>query len=179
MTFLSQLAAETTETQSDIFTALGIDWRLLILQIIAFLVLVVLLGKFVYPWLMKAVDERQAKIDEANKAAEEARAQAEKNKEDITKLLAKARQQATEIVETAKLESAEIVGASEKKAQKTAEQIVADAHVQIDKDVENMRKQLYNETLELVGLATEKVVGASLSKPADKELITRAVKESK
>ena len=67
MNFLSQFAAETT-TNKDLFTALGIDWRLLILQIIAFLVLVALLGKFVYPWLIKSVDARQDGIEAAAKA---------------------------------------------------------------------------------------------------------------
>lgn len=180
MSFLSQFAAETTtEATGDIFSALGIDWRLLILQIIAFLVLVFLLGKFVYPWLMKSVDERQANIEAAAKAAAKAQEAAEKNNEKVAELLAEARKEASDIVSTAKQESAEIVSMSEKKAVKTAEQIVANAHEQINKDVENVKKQLYNETLELVGLATEKVIGATLTKKADSELIATAIKESK
>lgn len=180
MSFLSQFAAETTtEATGDIFSALGIDWRLLILQIIAFLVLVFLLGKFVYPWLMKSVDERQANIEAAAKAAAKAQEAAEKNNEKVAELLAEARKEASDIVSTAKQESAEIVSMSEKKAVKTAEQIVANAHEQINKDVENVKKQLYNETLELVGLATEKVIGATLTKKTDSELIATAIKESK
>lgn len=180
MSFLGQFAAETTtEASGDIFAALGIDWRLLILQIIAFLILVYLLGKFVYPWLMKSVDERQANIEAAAKAATKAQEAAEKNNEKVAELLAEARKEAAEIVNTAKLESAGIVSDSEKKAITSAEQIVANAHDQIEKDIENVKKQLYNETLELVGLATEKVVGATLTKKADSELIARAIKESK
>jgi len=177
MTFLSQFA-ETAAAESDIFTALGIDWRLLILQIVAFLILVFLLGKFVYPWLMKSVDERQANIEAATKAAAKAQEAAEKNTEQVAALLAEARKEAAEIVGTAKTESAEIVANSEKKARKSAEQIVADAHDQIEKDVVNVRKQLFNDTLELVGLATEKVVGGTLDKKADSALIAKTVKES-
>lgn len=179
MNFLRTFAAETTEASSDIFSALGIDWRLLILQIIAFIVLVFLLGKFVYPWLMKSVDERQANIEAAAKAAAKAQEAAEKNNEKVAELLAEARKEAADIVSTAKLESAEIVSTSEKKAVKSAEQIVANAHDQIQKDIDNVRKDLYNETLELVGLATEKVIGATLTKKADSELIASAVRESK
>ena len=180
MNFLSQFAAETTtEASGDIFSALGIDWRLLILQIIAFLILVFLLGKFVYPWLMKSVDERQANIEAAAKAAAKAQAAAEKNNDKVAELLAQARQEASEIVSTAKLESSEIVSVSEKKAIKAAEQIVANAHEQIEKDIANVKKELYNDTLELVAIATQKVIGATLSKNADSELIAKAVKESK
>ncbi|MFZ3009734.1 MAG: F0F1 ATP synthase subunit B [Candidatus Microsaccharimonas sp.] len=178
MTFLNQFA-ETTAAKADIFTALGIDWRLLILQIVAFLILVFLLGKFVYPWLMKSVDERQAKIDEAAQASAEAQKFAEKNKEEIAGLMADARKQAAEIVGTAKLESADIVATSESKARTSAERIVADAKDQITKDIANARKDLYNETLELVGLATEKVVRSTHAKKADDALIATAIKESK
>lgn len=180
MTFLSQFAAETAhETNADIFTALGIDWRLLILQIVAFLILVFLLGKFVYPWLMKAVDDRQKAIEDAALAAAKAQRAAEENQEKVEELLAEARQEAAEIVNTAKLESSEMLSASEKKAQKTAERIVADAQEQLGKDVEHARKALYNETLELVGLAAGKVARTKLDKKADAELIASTLKESK
>jgi F-type H+-transporting ATPase subunit b len=179
MTFLRQLAAETTESSSDIFTALGIDWRLLILQIVAFLILVFLLGKFMYPWLMKSVDERQANIEAASKAATAAQKAAEESKERVAHLLAEAREEASEIVSTAKLEAANMLETTEKKAKKSAERIVAEAQEQLDKDVERVKKELYNETLELVGLATEKVIGSTLTAKADKELIVSAVKGSK
>ena len=74
MNFL-QTFAETAETDGGLFGALGIDWRLLILQIVAFLIMVWVLGKFVYPWLMKSVDERQANIEAAAKAAKKAEAE--------------------------------------------------------------------------------------------------------
>jgi F-type H+-transporting ATPase subunit b len=176
---LSQFAAETTEAGGDIFTALGIDWRLLILQIVAFLILVVLLGKFVYPWLMKSVDERQANIEAASRAATKAQKAAEESKEQIASLLAEARKEASEIVSTAKLEASEMVSSSEKKAQQSAERIVAEAQEQLSKDVERAKKDLYNETLELVSLATKKVIGKSLDAKADKDLIAAAVKEAK
>jgi len=177
MDFLRYFAAETTSAEGDIFSALGIDWRLLILQIIAFIILVVLLGKFVYPWLMKSVDDRQAKIEEASKAAEAAKEAAEKNQVEVEKLLSRARKEAAEIVNTAKTESSEMLSTSEKKAKDTAEQIITNAHSQIEKDVEHARKQLHNDTIELIALATEKVVAKTHDNKADNKLITAALKE--
>lgn len=175
MNYLHQFA-ETAEADAGLFGALGIDWRLLVLQIIAFLILVFLLGKFVYPWLMKQVDERQANIEAAAKAATEAKKAAQDSQEEVAKLLSDARKEAADIVNTAKLESAEIMSASETKAKQSAERIVADAQAQIEKDITKARKDLYNDTLELVGLATEKVVGAELSKRIDSDRIAKAVK---
>ena len=170
---LTQFAATT-----NIFTSLGIDWQNLIIQIVAFLVLVFLLGKYVYPWLMKSVDERQAGIEAAAKATAEAQKSAETNKEAVAELLAEARKEASEIISTAKLESAEIVSTTEEKSRKLAERIAKDAHEQLDKDVVNARKVLYNDTLELVGLATEKIINIKLDKKADSELIASAVASS-
>ncbi len=176
MNFLTQFA-ETEAAGGDIFSTLGIDWRLLVLQIVAFLILVWALGKFVYPWLMKSVDERQAKIEESVKAAEEAEKKAESAQDEIAKMLKEARSEAKDIVTTAKDEAAAMVSDAEVKAKTRAEKIVRDAHDQLEKDVIAARKTLHNDTLELVALATEKIVGKSVSDTVDKKIIAEAVKE--
>lgn len=178
MNFLTTFA-ETTEKSGDIFSALGIDWRLLILQIVAFLILVWLLGKFVYPWLMKSVDERQKNIEEAAKAAKQAQESAAESQAETAQLLAQARKEADEIISTAKLQASETLSASEKKAKDTAEKIVADAHDQIQKDIAAAKRDLYNETLQLVALTTEKVVGKTATQKTDEALIAQLLKEEK
>lgn len=178
MGYLTQFAStETPAGNSDIFSTLGIDWRLLVLQIVAFLILVWLLGKFVYPWLMKSVDERQAKIEESVKAAELAEKKAESAQEEVAKLLKEARVEAKDIVTTAKDEAAAMVAEAEGKAKTRAEKIVKDAHDQLSKDVIAARKALHNDTIELVALATEKIVGKTVNDSIDKKIIAEAVKE--
>lgn len=179
MNFLSNLASATEEPQGDLLSALGIDWQLLILQIVAFLVLVWLLGKFVYPWLMKSVDERQKSIEDAAKAAKEAQASAAESEAETADLLNQARKDAAEIIATAKLEASNIASESEARAKSTAEKIVADAHAQIGKDIDKARRELHDETLELIALATEKVVRKKLDSKADESLIAEALQEAK
>ena len=181
MSFINYLAetAATPEASGDVFSALGIDWRLLILQIIAFLILVVLLGKFVYPWLMKQVDERQTAIEAAAKAATEAQASAAESQEQVEALLHEARTQAAEIVDTAKLEATQMLSNSEEKARSTAEKIAAEARAEVEKSIENAKRELHDETLELIALATEKVIHTKLDKKADAALIASALKDSK
>lgn len=179
MEILKQFA--TTEAhgeKQDIFAALGIDWQILIFQIIAFLLLVWLLGKFVYPWLMKSVDERQEAIEESVKAAKQAEEKAETAQDEIAKMLKEARKEASEIVTTAKDEAAAMVESSDAKARTRAEKIVTDAHDQIQKDVIAARKTLHNDTIDLVALATEKVVGKTVTDKVDDKVIAGAVKEA-
>lgn len=175
---LYSFAAETA-TEDTIFTALGIDWKMLILQIVAFLILVWLLGKFVYPWLMKSVDERQAKIEAAAKMATDAQNQAAKAEENIEKMMEQAKKEAADIVNTARQESAAALSESEEKARIQSERIVAEAHEQIDKDVIAAKKALYNETLDLVASATSKLTGTMVDAKTNEAMIAKAVKESK
>ena len=84
MSILAQFAnAEAPAGNGDVFSALGVDWKMLVFQLVAFVILVWLLGKFVYPSLMKAVDKRQADIESSAKAADTARQQADKTKAEV------------------------------------------------------------------------------------------------
>jgi F-type H+-transporting ATPase subunit b len=172
----TQFASEAAEATNPV-KALGIDMKLLVFQIIAFAILVWLLSKYVFPVLMKAVDDRQARIDESNAAAADAAKQAAETEEKLAKLLKQARSEATDIVATAKEEAAGLLAKTEEKSKVQAERIVAAAHESIEKDVIAAKKALHNETIELVAQATEKVVGKTVNAGVDKQLITQSIKE--
>jgi F-type H+-transporting ATPase subunit b len=175
MTYPLQQFAESSS--GDVFSALGIDGQMLLIQGAAFLVLIFVLAKWVFPVLMKAVDDRQEAIEAAGKAAEAAEAKAEQAQEDVANALKEARTEAKDIVATAKDEATAMIADSEAKAKSRADKIVKDAHDQLEKDVIAARKTLHNDTLELVALATEKVVGKTVNKDIDKKIIASAVKE--
>src|SRR5664279_799416 len=177
MNQLTQFAT-TESAKGGIFEALGIDWKTLIFQIIAFLILVFLLGKFVYPILIKSVDKRQDEIDSASNAAGEAAKKAAEAEENIEKLLVQARKDARDIVTTAKDESTALAEASDKKAKARAEHIVIEARGQLEKDVIAARKLLHNDAIDLVALATEKVIGKTITPAIDKKIITSSVEEA-
>lgn len=178
--YFAEAAHAEAETASDggLIGALGINWQLLIIQIVAFLLLVWLLGKFVYPWLMKSIDQRQKDIEEAHKANADAQKLANESKRDMEEILASARKEAGAIVATAKQEASDIVSASEKKARASADRIAKEAQQGLARDVETARQQLRQETIELVALATEKVLGKAHTKDIDSALISEALKEA-
>jgi len=171
--------AESSAASGGIFSALGIDWQMLIFQIIGFVVLVWLMGKFVYPVLLKTIDARQAHIEAGSKAAEEAEKSAAEAKKKIDTLLKEARTEATEIVATAKDEATAMVETAEAKSKARAEQIVAQARDDLEKEVVAAKKALHNETLSLVAQATEKVVGKTVTPAVDTKIIAEAVKEAR
>jgi F-type H+-transporting ATPase subunit b len=178
MNILTQFA-ETDAASGGIFSALGIDWQMLIFQIVAFVILVSLLGKFVYPILIKTVDARHDDIEASTKAAQAAEKQAQEASKNIEKMLKQARTEAGEIVTTAKEEATAAIEAAETKSKERAERIVSEAHAQLDKDVIAAQKMLQNETLELVALATEKVIGKTVTPKVDEAVISTAIREAK
>lgn len=181
MNSLIQFAATETAAHTDagILTQLGIDAKMLVLQLIAFLVLLFLLNRFVYPALIGSVDARKEQIDESRKLAEEAKQHAQSVEEQVDKLMKEARAEASAIVTTAKDEANAAISDAEKKARARGETIVQQAQEQIDKDIAKARQALRSETLELVALATEKVVGSEVSGKLGDKVIERAVSEAK
>ncbi len=163
----------------NLFSALGIDWKLLTFQIIAFVILVVLLGKFVFPILMKAVDDRQEKIEETTKAAEEARIKAEKAEANVEDTLKTARKEAADIVATAKVEASQIAETADAKAKERADRIVAEAHEGIQKDVLAARKSLEKDTLNLVKKAAGLTIAGVADSKIDNAILKKSVEEAK
>lgn len=173
LTYLASEAAKT-EASGGLFESLGINLEMLIFQSIAFIILVLLLGKFVFPVLMKAVDDRQAKIEEAGKSAEAAEKKAEDAQAKIEEALKQARTEAADIVTTAKNEATQMIEKAESQAKSRSERIVAEAHEDIKKDVIAARKTLENDTINLV----KKAAGLAVMGIADSKLDDALIKKS-
>lgn len=172
-------AAETETASGGVFSALGIDWQMLLFQIIGFVILVGIMGKFVYPILMKAVDARQENIEEGAKAAADAEKKAVEAEKNIEKLLSKARSEASDIVSTAKAEAVQMVEKAETGAKTKAERIVAEAQEEIAKDVLAARKALEKDTLSLVKQAAGLAVAGVADSKLDSAVVKKAVSEAK
>lgn len=183
MKILEPLALFASEAEAGasqgLFQALGIDVKLLVLQGIAFLILVGLFGKYVYPVLIRAIDKRQEQIEAGTKASEEAQKRANEAEAAVEKQMKEARKQADDIVATAHKEAGDMVAQAEKRAETKAEHIVAEAKASLENDVTAARTALRKETTQLVAAATEKIIGEKLDTTKDSILIERALKEAK
>lgn len=173
------LFASSEPSSEGIFGALGINFQVLAIQIVAFIILLLVLNRFVYPWLIKSVDDYRDDLESASKLSSEARAAADNAQDKIAKMLKEAQASASDIISTAKLEAMTLLGDSEDKAKKRSEQIVASAQEGIKIEVIAAKKALHDETLELVALATEKVLGKVITDKTDSKLIDEALKEIK
>lgn len=171
--------AASGASNGGILGALGIDVRLLILQVVAFLILLFALRKWVYPIFVKAIDERQDAIEAGLKASQEAQKQAEEAEKAIDARLDTARKQADEILAATHKEANAIVGDAEEKAARRAENIVAEAKSEMKNQLNAARAELKAETRQLVAQATEKIIGEKLDASKDAKLVDSAIEHAK
>ena len=181
--FAATETAETAHAAAEhtpgLFEALGINLQLFVTQGIAFLILVALLAKFVYPALIKAIDDRRATIEAGLKEAKDSQEALEKAEASVAEMLEAARKEADDILARTNQEAASVVAEAENKAKARAEQIVADARQQLSLDVAKARESLKKDTIELVALATERVIKEKLDDRKDAELVKNALAQEK
>jgi len=162
----------------DLLGALGIDWKLLIIQLVSFLILLAILKKFVFPALFAAIDKREKAIDESVKAAEQAKNAAETAEANTEKQLEQAKKDAAAIVQTAHHEAAAIAGDAEGKARKKADHIMEQAQARIDSDIAAAKADLHTEMVSLIATATEKIIMTKIDAKTDAALIKKALEDA-
>ncbi len=160
---------------SGLFTALGINLRTFILDGLAFLVVVFILGRYVYPPLIKAIDGKMAELEAASRLKSTAEAMLEKTHAQADSLIAAAQDTASDIVSTAHTEADGILAAARLKAAAQADRIVSEAREELVRDVEDARYKLRREMVTAVADATEQLTGEHLTAKMDDAMIERTL----
>lgn len=171
-------AAEAEAHSPGLLQALGIDGKLLLQQAVAFLILMAILRKWVYPVLIKSIDDRRNAIEAGLAEAKKAQEMMEQTEAKVETMLKEARTNADELLGRAQTEAAGIVSDAEGKAKVRAEQIVKDAHSQLQADIAKARLALKRDTVQLVAMATERIIHEKVDSQKDTQLIDRALSTS-
>lgn len=156
--------------------AFNLNLKSFLFQLITFVIVLLILRKWVVPKLVETIDRRQQTIEQSlvnARSTEEALANAETRAEEI---LNKARAQADTALAEAKDASLDIVAKAETAAAKRAELIVKEAESLLSEEREKLRIELKAELAGLVADATEKIIHEKLDEKRDMTLIKRAIK---
>jgi F-type H+-transporting ATPase subunit b len=144
-------------------------------EVIAFVLMILILGRWVYPVVMRVAEARQRQISEQLAAAERSRQDAEARLRDAEASLQEARGRAAEILEGAGRSGeqlrAELRARAEEDARRVTENALRDIEAERRKAVESVR----GEVADLVVAATEKVVGETLDDQRHRKLIDQAI----
>lgn len=161
----------------ELIKAFGIDYRVLIAQLVNFAILFFVLYKFGYKPIFTFLEERRKKIEDGVKMAEDAK-----------KKLSEALEDKHAIVIEAKKEAADILAKADELAQKKNEEVIEKIKKEValisarEKDVilaerEKILQDVKDEVAGLIESALEKITKEKISAEKDRELIRRALSE--
>jgi len=146
-----------------------------VVEVIAFVFMILVLGRWVYPRVMDAAEGRQRQISEQLAAAERARQEAEQRLADAQASLDESRTRAAEIIEAANRSGEQLRGDLRTRAQEEAQRIVDGAVRDIEAERRKAIDSVRGQVADLVVAATEKVVGETLDDQRHRTLIERAI----
>lgn len=147
---------------------LGINWGLLLAQLINVGILIWLLNRYLYRPVLNMLNERTRRIQESLQDAEQVKEQLARARQDYDAELGRARQEAAGILaqaqERAKSQEQEIVA----QARIEAERIRNEAREQAAQERDRLLRDLKGQMAELVTLTATKVLGEELKSNHDR-----------
>jgi F-type H+-transporting ATPase subunit b len=157
---------------------LGINIGNLIAQVVTFIILLIVLGKYVFPLLFKTMDQRAATIREGVENAEKSRRELAEAQQRVEALLEQARRDAQAAIGRATAAAEQVRVGIEQDAQKRAQDILTQAERRIQQEVAQARVQLRQEVADLAIQAAEHVVGKSMDQATSRRLVSEFVAQS-
>jgi len=153
------------------------DIGLVFWNTIAFLLLLIVLGKFAWKPILKAINERESGIEEALLKADKMKAEITAMQNENEALLAKAREERATIIKEAKEASEKMVNEAKDKAKSEYERIISDAQAAIAQQKNAAMVDVKNQVGALVINVAEKVLRKELSNKADQESYIKQIAE--
>lgn len=172
---ITNLAAEEAEATG--LAALGLDGKAFLVQLGTFLLVYLVLRKFVFGRVVDLLEKRRTTIEEGVRLTTEMQAEKEKLEQEIAAVHKEARAAADEVVTASQEQAADIVKKAEEEARTKADKILADAKDKINEEAMRAKRDLEKDMVELVISATEQVSREKLTDSKDRQLISRVLKE--
>lgn len=146
-------------------------------ELIAFLIVLGVLGKYILPYIAKPMEQRQATIRQALADAEEAKQRAADAEEEYKRAISEARTQARAVVDEANRLAEQMRADRRQQADEEYERVISRACTDIDAQVRQATEALRQQVGELAVAVVEKVLGEGLDAQVHDSLIDRTIAE--
>ncbi len=157
--------------------SLGIDLKLLIAQVVNFLILFLVLRKFLYKPILDMLDGRSKKIADGLKCAEESEEKLKSTETEAKKILDKAEKEAKEIRDQAKSDAKQLHDKAITEANTKGEKVIKNAKEEALSLKESALISAKKELSSVISLAMEKVLGNDLDEKSRQTLTAKAINE--
>lgn len=172
---LNIFAAEEAEATG--LAALGIDVQAFVVQLLTFLLVFIVLYKFVFHRIVKMLEKRQKTIEEGVQLTSDMQAEKEKLDEEVERVRKETRTESDQLIADTKDKASLIVKQAEEKSQQKADQIIKEAKQKIAEESDKAKRGLEKEMVELIIASTEEVIRQKLDTDKDRRLVAEILKE--
>jgi F-type H+-transporting ATPase subunit b len=153
------------------------EFGLLIWTLLAFLVVVYILGKFAWPVIVKGLRERETGITDALASAERVKAEMAQLKSENEALLAQAREERAIMLKEARDAKEKIINEAKEQAKLAAEKILTDTQSTIEQKRMAALIEVKNEIGIIVVEISEKILRRQLDNRAEQEKYIKQLAE--
>ena len=143
----------------------------LIAQLVVFFILAWFTMQFVWPPIVKALDERAKKIADGLAAAERGKQDLELATKRSTEALREGKEKAAELIGNAEKRAAQLIEEAKVNAKAEAERIVAGAKAEIDQEAVRAKEQLREQVASLVVSGAEKILRREINTQAHADIL--------
>ncbi|MCL2654306.1 MAG: F0F1 ATP synthase subunit B [Coriobacteriia bacterium] len=140
-------------------------------MLVAFLVVVVVLGKFGWPMIIKMLDQRAETIENSLKTAEETKQESMNILDEYKNKLAQAHKEAAGIIEAARKQGEESRAEIIARANSEADAIIEHAHSAVEAERKSVEGEMRTQTADIAIAIAAKIISANLSEHKNTELI--------
>ncbi|PTR00191.1 F-type H+-transporting ATPase subunit b [Nitrosomonas nitrosa] len=151
----------------------------LISQAVAFSVFIWFTVKFVWPPLLRAIEERQKQIADGLAAGERGKKELELASHRSSEVLKEAKQRATEIITQAEKRAAEIVEEAKENAKIEGDRILVGAKAEIDHEVFAAKEALRRQIADLALAGATKILRREVDAKVHADLLASIEEELK
>jgi F-type H+-transporting ATPase subunit b len=145
----------------------------LIGQSIAMLVFVWFCMKFIWPPVMKAIEERQTQIADGLAAAERGQQSLDRAKAESGQIVDEARKQATSILDQAHARANEIITEGKKAGAKERERQLVAATAEIEQEANRVREELRGQVSAIAVASAEKILMREIDAKAHEDILSK------
>lgn len=149
----------------------------LIGQFITFSIFVWFTMKFVWPPIMKSMQERKQKISDGLAASERGIHELELAQHKSAELIRDAKIQATIIIDEINKRGTLVIEEAKEKAREESERIFALGKTEIEKELQKAKQVLKNQVAIIALNGAEKILTHTIDKAANSELIEKLITE--
>jgi len=149
----------------------------LIGQSIAMIVFVWFCMKFIWPPIMAAIEERQAKIEEGLAAADKGQEKLDMATAEADEIVADARRQATGILDQAHARANEIVADGKADGVKERERQLVAAKSEIEQEANRAREDLRGQVSAIAMAGAEKILNREIDAAAHEDILGKLARE--